>query len=54
MLTLGLERMWFVSEQYCHHALTRTATSGCGKQPPQHPSVEGDLASHTLWKSNDL
>jgi hypothetical protein len=40
MLTLGLEPMWFVSEEYCHHALTRTATSGCGQQPPQHPSVE--------------
>jgi hypothetical protein len=34
MLTLGLERMKFVSEEYCHHALTRSVTSGFGKQPP--------------------
>ena len=30
MLTLGLEPMYFVSEEYCHYALTRSATSGCG------------------------
>jgi hypothetical protein len=53
MLTLGLEQMWFVSEEY-YHALTRTATSGCGKQPPQHPSVEAELASHTPRKIIDL
>jgi hypothetical protein len=34
MLSLGLEPMWFVSKEYCHHMLTRLATSGCGKQPP--------------------
>jgi len=33
MLTLELEPMQFVSEEYCHHALTRSATSGYGKQP---------------------
>jgi prophage antirepressor-like protein len=40
MLTLGLEPMWFVSEEYCHHALMRSAISGCGKQAPSrniHP-----------------
>jgi len=34
MLTLGREPIEFVSEEYCHHALTRSATSGCDKQPP--------------------
>ena len=34
MLTLGIEPMYFVSEEYCHHVLKRLATSGCGKQPP--------------------
>jgi len=24
--------LWFVSEDYCHHELTRSATSGCGTQ----------------------
>jgi len=34
MLTLGHEPIQFVSEEYCHHVLTRSATSGCDKQPP--------------------
>jgi len=34
MLTPGIEPMQFVSEEYCHHALTHLVTSGCGKQPP--------------------
>jgi len=34
MLTLGMEPKYIVSEEYCHHALTHLATSGCGKQPP--------------------
>jgi len=34
MLTLGHEPIYFISEEYCHHALTRSAISGCGKQPP--------------------
>ena len=29
-----LETMQFVSEEYCHHVLTRSAASGCGKQRP--------------------
>jgi len=29
-----LEPTQFVSEEYCHHALTRSATSGCTKHPP--------------------
>jgi hypothetical protein len=33
MLTPGIEPMQFVSEEYCHHALPRSATSGCGKPP---------------------
>jgi len=40
MLTLGHEPLEFVSEEYCHQALTRSATSGWGKQPPfrnMHP-----------------
>jgi hypothetical protein len=32
MLTLGLEPIQFVSEEYCQHALTRSATSGCGEE----------------------
>jgi hypothetical protein len=32
MLTMGIEPVQFVSKEY--HALTRLATSGCGKQPP--------------------
>jgi len=58
MLTLGLEPMYFVSEEYCYRALTRSAASGCGKQPPfrniQHPSVEVELASHMPRKINDF
>ena len=48
MLSLGLEPMQFVYEEYFHHALTRSATSGCGKQPPlsQHPSVKAEIARH--------
>jgi len=23
-------------QEYCHHALTRSANTGCGKQPPFH------------------
>jgi hypothetical protein len=34
MLTLGREPKYFVSEEYCYHALTRSATSGYDKQPP--------------------
>jgi hypothetical protein len=34
MPALGLEPVYFVSEEYCHHALTRSGTSGCDKQPP--------------------
>jgi len=37
MLSVGLfffEPMQFVSEEYCHHALIRSATSSCGRQPP--------------------
>ena len=34
MLTLGMEPMQSVSEEYCRHALTRSANSGCGKQLP--------------------
>jgi len=34
ILTLGLKPMYFVSEEYCHHVLTHSATSNCGKQPP--------------------
>jgi len=34
MLTLGREPIYFASVEYCHHALTRSATSGCDKQPP--------------------
>ena len=33
MLTLGLEAMYIVSEEYCYHALTHSAISGGGKQP---------------------
>jgi len=34
MLTLGREPIEFVFEEYCSHALTRSATSGYDKQPP--------------------
>jgi len=34
MVTLGREPIKFVFEEYCHHALMRSATSGCDKQPP--------------------
>ena len=56
MLTLGREPIQFVSEEYCHHALTRSATSGCDKQPTlsQHTSVVRKLASRTPRKISDL
>ena len=51
MLTLGLEPIYFVSEEYCHHALgylqVRQTTT-----PSQYPSVEAELASHTPRKIN--
>jgi hypothetical protein len=31
MLSMGLEPMQFVSEEYCHHVLTHLATYKCGK-----------------------
>jgi len=34
MPRLGLEQMQLISEEYSHYALTRSATSGCGKEPP--------------------
>jgi len=34
MPTLGIKPMWFVSEEYYYHMLTRSATSSCNKQPP--------------------
>jgi hypothetical protein len=34
MLTLGHETIYFVFEEYCHHALTRSATSGYDRQLP--------------------
>jgi len=36
MLTLGIEPMWFVSEEYCYHVLMSLAISRCGKQTPFH------------------
>jgi hypothetical protein len=36
MLSLRKKWTYFVSEEYCYHALTHLATSGCGKQPPFH------------------
>jgi hypothetical protein len=55
MLTLGREPIQFVSEEYGHHALTRSATSGCGKQPPFcNIHVVRKLASQMPQKINDL
>jgi len=34
LVLLRIEPMYLVSEEYCHHALTRSATSVCSKQPP--------------------
>jgi len=34
MLTLGREPIEFVFEEYFHHTLMRSATSGYNKQPP--------------------
>jgi len=44
MLKLGLQYMQFSSEEYSHHSLTRSATSGSNKEPSSrniHP-----------WKQN--
>jgi hypothetical protein len=56
MLTLGLKPMEFVSEEYCYHALMRSATSGCGKQLPFRNihMFEAELASHTPRKTSEL
>jgi len=43
MPTLGLEAISFVSEEYCYHALTHSATSGCEK--PFATSIRGSRAS---------
>jgi hypothetical protein len=39
---MGLEPIWFVSEEYCQHTFTRSATSGCGEELP--------FRSIHLWK----
>jgi len=56
MPILGLEPMYFVSEEYNHHALTPSAASGCDKQQSfsPNPSVEAELASHAPRKINYL
>jgi len=43
MPTLGLEAMYFVFEEYCYHALTHSAASGCDK--PFATSIRGSRAS---------
>jgi len=53
MLTLGIEPMQFVSEEYHHHTfgylqVQQTATLS------QHPPVEAQLANHTPRKIYDI
>jgi len=53
MLTLGIEPMQFVSEEYRHHTfgylqVQQTATLS------QHPPVEAQLANHTPRKIYDI
>jgi len=55
MLTLGRDPIEFVSEEYCHNALTRSATSAAkNKLPYLHTSGVGNLVSRTARDINDL
>jgi len=51
MLTLGREPIQFVSEEYCHHALRRSATSAARNNDPyQHTSDVRKLTAARLEK----
>jgi len=55
MLILGREPIQFVSEKYCRHSLTRSATTATTiNLPMQHTSVVRKLASRTPREINDL
>jgi hypothetical protein len=45
MLSLGLEPMMFVSEEYCHHSLMCSAIPGVANNHPFTTSIHGSRAS---------
>jgi hypothetical protein len=54
MPMLGLEPTYFVSEEYCCHALTDLATPAPCTNTPVHPSLAAQLASRTPRKINEV
>jgi len=52
---VGREPIKFLSEEYCKHALSRSATwIARNNNPLQHTSVVRKLISRTLREINDL